>query len=153
MTLNKATHYALYAAVEMARAGDIPVTVAQVAARYGIPESALAKVFQQLVRSGVALGLRGTRGGYRLSKPSSRVTMLDVISVFEPPPSLSLGDPAQPTGESAAAPLRRLFDELDELVRCTFASVSLETLVRRGRGSRALPTPGSRAAESRPQRR
>lgn len=147
MTLNKATHYALYAAVEMARAGESPVSVAQVAAKYGIPESALAKVFQQLVRSGVALGLRGTKGGYRLAKPASRVTMLDVISVFEPPPSLALGDPAQRTTETAAAPLRRLFDELDELVRCTFASVSLETLVRRG--ERLTREPTRRVAEGR----
>jgi Rrf2 family transcriptional regulator, iron-sulfur cluster assembly transcription factor len=132
MTLNKATHYALYAALEMARAGEHLVTVAEVASRYGIPESALAKVFQQLVRSGVAVGVRGTRGGYRLSRPTSRVTLLDVISVFEPPPSLALGDPSPRTSESAAAPLRRVFDELDELVRCTFASITLGTLVRRG---------------------
>lgn len=148
MTLNKATHYALYAAVEMARAGESPVTVAQVASRYGIPESALAKVFQQLVRSGVAVGLRGTKGGYRLSRPPSRITMLDVISVFEPPPSLALGDPAARTADaSAAAPLQRLFDELDELVRCTFASVSLATLVRRG--DRASRSPAPHAASHR----
>jgi Rrf2 family protein len=132
MTLNKATHYALYAALEMARAGDDPVTVAQVAARYRIPESALAKVFQQLVRSGVASGTRGTGGGYRLARPASRVTLLDVISVFEPPPSLALGDPARSRDDAAAAPLRSLFDELSELVSSTFASVTLATLVRRG---------------------
>lgn len=141
MTLNKATHYALYAALEMARAGDNPVTVAQVASRYGIPDSALAKVFQQLVRSGVAVSLRGTKGGYRLSRPASKTTLLDVISVFEPPPSLALGDPAQRTIEAAAAaPLRQLFDELDELVRCTFASVSLATLARRAERATRLPT-------------
>jgi Rrf2 family protein len=147
VTLNKATHYALYAAVEMARAGENPVTVAQVAARYGIPESALAKVFQQLVRSGVAVGLRGTGGGYRLSRPASRITAHDVISVFEPPPSLALGDPAQRSVESAAAALHRLFDELDELVRCTFASVTLETLARRS--TRLSDEPRRRAADAR----
>jgi Rrf2 family protein len=131
MTLNKATHYALYAALEMARAGDSPVTVAQVAQRYGIPETALAKAFQQLVRAGVAVGTRGIGGGYRLSKPSSRITMADVITVFEPPPSLALGDPAPRATDVTATPLKRVFDELDELVRCTFASISLETLVRR----------------------
>jgi Rrf2 family protein len=131
MTLNKATHYALYAALEMAGA-DGPVTVGQVAERYRIPESALAKVFQQLVRAGIAVGLRGTGGGYRLSRPASKITMLDVISVFEPTPSVALGDPAHRTTESAAEPLQRLFDEIEEFVRCTFASVSLETLVRRG---------------------
>ena len=56
MTVTKSTRYSLYAAAEMAMAGEGLVTVAAVAKRYGIPEGALAKVFQQLVRSGLATG-------------------------------------------------------------------------------------------------
>ena len=41
MTISKSTRYALYAAAEMALAGEAPVTVAAVAERYGIPEGAL----------------------------------------------------------------------------------------------------------------
>ena len=61
MNISKSTRYALYAAAEMARAGDAPTTVAAVAERYRIPEGALAKVFQQLVRAGLATGTRGIR--------------------------------------------------------------------------------------------
>ena len=65
MTLNKSTYYALYASLEMARAGGgAQVTVTQVAQRYEIPVAVLAKVFQQLVRKGIAVGTRGTRGGH-----------------------------------------------------------------------------------------
>ncbi len=84
MTLSKSARYALYAALEMARAGEGLVTAAAVAARYGVPATAAAKVFQQLVRAGLAEGVRGVGGGYRLARPRSRVTVLDVLSVFEP---------------------------------------------------------------------
>ncbi len=69
----------------MSLAGDEPVTVAGVADRYGMPRTALAKVFQQLVRAGLALGTRGVGGGYRLARPAPQVSVLDVISAFERP--------------------------------------------------------------------
>ncbi|MCC6671018.1 MAG: Rrf2 family transcriptional regulator [Planctomycetes bacterium] len=134
MKYSKSTRYALYAAMDMAQSPE-PVTVGAVAARYRIPEGALARVMQTLVRAGIAQGVRGSGGGYLLVRPAAEVTVLDVIQVF---------DPARPEGHcllsDARRPdcqdtpdcrLRRLFDEVDENARSTFASVSLETLVKR----------------------
>ena len=134
MTITKSTQYALYAAAEMARAGDRPTTVAGVAAQYGIPEGALAKVFQQLVRAGLAAGTRGIGGGYRLAKPASAVTVLEVMQVFErrrAPGGCLLHDQAVPCPKASLCGLHWLFNEVDELVRSTYQSVTLETLVRR----------------------
>jgi Rrf2 family protein len=128
VTFNKSTHYALCAAVEMARAGpDGQVTVGQVAQRYEIPGGVLAKVFQRMVRSGIAVGTRGTGGGYRLARRASEITVLDVLRQFE---SAREGDRPGNGASPAAARLGHLLDEVDELVRCTFASVSLEVLAR-----------------------
>ncbi len=137
MTITRSTRYAIYAATEMALAGEGPVTVGDVARRYGIPEGALAKVFQQLVRGGVAVGTRGIGGGYRLARPASKITVLDVMKVFQRPRPLGacvLHDrPGQPCPAASACNLQWLFDEVDELVRCTYESVTLKTLVSRGR--------------------
>lgn len=135
MVLNKSTLYALCAAIEMARAwGRGSVTVARVAKRHRLPPGALAKVFQQLVRSGTAVGTRGVGGGYRLARPPSRLTVLDVIRLFEPRRTAGRRGPEDPADGTApdtpASRLRRLFDEVDEVTRGTLQSVSLETLVR-----------------------
>lgn len=150
MKLAKSTRYALYAALEMACAGDEPVTVADVASRHGLPQTALAKVFQQLVRAGLATSARGIGGGFRLARPRSDVTVLDVIGVFEARhepgqsalglgPGVSIagvpGDGATADSNPADIGLRQLFEEVDELVRCTYASVTLETLARRASGT------------------
>lgn len=141
MTLNKSARYALYAALEMALAGEEPVTVAGVAAQYGIPATALAKVLQQLMRSGLAIGTRGVGGGYRLAQPASKVSVLDVVSLFDPPRAeghclvMKPGD--QRCAHRGACVMRGLFDEVDELVRCTFASVTIATLAKRARKTRA----------------
>ena len=135
MTLSKFTRYALYAALEMAIAGDDPVTVARVAEPHGIPPAALAKVFQQLVRAGIAIGTRGVGGGYRLARPRTEITVLDVVSVFEPTRSpgecllTARADKACPGPEMCG--LRQLFDEIDDQMRYTMASVTLDTLARR----------------------
>ncbi len=134
----KSTRYALYAAVEMAAAPPTTfVTAAEVAERYQIPATVLAKVFQQLVRAGVALGTRGSGGGYQLAQDASRLTMLDIIEVFEPTPTLGaciLQDPADHScPRRGTCRIRRVFDEVQEQVRSTYASITLETLALGGR--------------------
>ena len=131
MTFSKSTLYALYAALEMTTA-DQPVTVGSVAERFGLPPGALAKVFQQLVRSGLARGVRGIGGGYVLAKPPADITVLDVLSVFDTTQEnghLLLGERSEAArAQPADARLSRLFDEVAEVVSSTFASVTLETL-------------------------
>ncbi len=151
MMFNKSTRYALYAALEMASADPgAQVTAASVARRYRIPEGPLAKVFQRLVRSGIAVGTRGLRGGYRLARKPSRVTVLDVLDQFQPRrragECLVAGRPGDDCDASFACRLRVLFDEVDEIVRCTFASVTLETLAGRSSGVLEGPKPARRPA-------
>lgn len=145
MKFRKSTRYALFAATELARlAPEETITAAEVAARYDVPVSVMAKVFQVLVRGGISTGTRGQRGGYRLARPSSETTLLDVITLFEPPVT-SDGTEAR-GGDTKSANrdrLRRVLEEVDELVRCTFASISLETVVGDGPAStwRVPPDP------------
>lgn len=139
MKLRKSARYALCAALEMTLDGDEPVSVAQVAERHGIPEAALAKVFQQLVRSGIAQGTRGVGGGYRLTRPASQLSVLEVTRAFEAPEGVSSLDDCR--GGAQEDRLRALFREVDELVRSTFESVTLATLARGPRLRAALPSP------------
>ncbi len=133
MKFKKSTRYALYAAMEMAKAGaGKQITAAQVAERYAIPGTVLAKVLQELVRAGVAVGTRGSGGGYGLARPAAETSVLDVIDAFEEPvrrqeECLIAG--GADCAELGMCRLRKLVDEVDELARATYASVSLETLV------------------------
>lgn len=51
----------LYAAMEMAQT-DEPVSVSSLRERYQIPEGALAKIMQDLVRAGFAVAVEDFRG-------------------------------------------------------------------------------------------
>lgn len=53
-----------------------------VARRFDLPESALAKSFQALVRAGVLSSRRGPNGGYRLDREPKDVTLAEVIEAL-----------------------------------------------------------------------
>lgn len=132
MRYSKSTRYALYAVLEMAAKGR-PVAVVEIAATHGIPETVLSKVLQGLVRGGIARGVRGVGGGYVLARPAAEISTLDVIAVFDPPRREGhclLSDVETQCADTTECRLRRLFDEVDEMARCTFESVTLDTLLR-----------------------
>jgi len=135
VNLNKTTRYALHAALELALADGRPLTTAQIAARYEIPENVVAKVLQQLVRAGLASASRGVGGGYRLARPAAEVSIQELIELFEPAPTpdtcmfRDLPGAACPGESEPRCRLQSLFQEVDETVRATFASVTLATLV------------------------
>jgi Rrf2 family protein len=60
-----------------------PVPLESLADEQGIPERYLAKIVQDLRRSGLIRSVRGAHGGYRLSRPPARISLLDVWEALE----------------------------------------------------------------------
>ena len=82
----------------------------------------------------MASASRGVGGGYKLARAATEVTVQDLIDLFEPAQPLetcmlrdSPGAPCFGEGEPPCR-LRALFEEVDETVRATLASVTLATL-------------------------
>jgi len=86
MKLSRASSYALHAIALLARQkGDTALASHQIAASKGIPERFLLKVLKPLVSAKVLTNVKGPMGGYRLAKPASEITLLDVIEAVEGP--------------------------------------------------------------------
>jgi Rrf2 family protein len=62
---------------------DDPVRVADLAARHDLPPAYLNKQLQALVRAGILESLPGARGGFRLARPPSKITLMDVVAAIE----------------------------------------------------------------------
>jgi Rrf2 family protein len=86
MKLTSASSYALHAVVFMAgRKDDSPVASHEIARARRISEKFLLKVLTPLVRARVLVSLKGPNGGYRLARPASRITLLEVIEAVDGP--------------------------------------------------------------------
>src|SRR5579875_1998 len=85
MKLQKASVFALYAVLELASEPGRQRTAVEIAEKYGISAHHLAKVLRDLGRAGIVDAVRGVGGGYRFTGNAKRLTLMDVIRLFEEP--------------------------------------------------------------------
>lgn len=84
MRLTRYTDYTLRVLMYLALHPEETVTVAEVAAAYGISEAHLNKVVRSLGLAGEIETLRGRQGGIRLRKPPSAINLATVVQRTEP---------------------------------------------------------------------
>ena len=130
MRLQKATAFALYAVLELAAEPARQLTAIEIAEKYGISAHHLAKVLRDLGRAGLVDAVRGVGGGYRFSGNSKRLTLLDVIRIFEDVTADSepLAPPA--AGLDIAEGLHFVLAEIDAQTVATLRSISLSTMLK-----------------------
>jgi Rrf2 family protein len=154
MRLQTATRIAIYAVIELATDPAKQLSAAEIAERFGISVNHLSKVLRTLGRAGLVEALRGVGGGYRFRGNPRRVTLLDVITLFEDvgPGAEAAREPGATSLEGRA--LRRVLDEVDDIARATVSSITIATLLklveqerRRDAGARDVsPRAAARAA-------
>jgi len=139
MKLQIASRLAIFAVLELTESLDRQLTVADIAAKYGVSTHHLAKVMHALGRAGLVRSARGAGGGYQFCGNARRTTLLDIIELFEPlGPNGDAGEPGSGTSEAGALDI--VLGEIDDAVRATFGSITIATmrrLVERGRRPRA----------------
>ncbi len=129
MKLQTATRLGLYATLELARDPAQTLSSADLAERFGVSTHHLAKVLRTLSTAGLVQAERGASGGYRFTGNRHRVTLMDIVALFEPAPGNRAKEPGEDTEIGGA--LQRVLQEIDEIAEATLRSVSLETMLKR----------------------
>ncbi|MCW5734299.1 MAG: Rrf2 family transcriptional regulator [Enhydrobacter sp.] len=129
MRLQTATRLGLYAILELARDPERTLSSAELAQRYGVSNHHLAKVLRTLAAAGLVRGGRGASGGYRFTGNRRRITLMDIVALFEPAPGSRIKEPGEETEIGAA--LQRVLMEVDDIAEATLRSISLETMLKR----------------------
>lgn len=84
MQLSKAGEYAVRAMLHLAAMEDKGVSqIPGISKTWEVPESFLRKILNSLVKARLVLSARGTGGGFRLAKPASEITLLDIFEAIE----------------------------------------------------------------------
>ena len=127
MKLQTATSLALYSMLEFAANPGRPVTAAEIAAKYGVSLHHLSKVLADLARAGMLDSVRGVGGGYRFAGNPKRLTLLDVVELFENP--VEAGGTGAERNDVETA-LAQILSEIDEFTKATFRSITIETMLK-----------------------
>jgi Rrf2 family protein len=130
MKLQKATYFALYSVLELAADPKRQLSAVEIAEKYGISSHHLAKVLRGLGRAGIVAAARGVGGGYRFAGNAKRLTLLDVIRLFEPLGTDRSASGAQHPDNAAGRALGLVLDEIDEHAVATFRSITISTMLK-----------------------
>jgi Rrf2 family protein len=134
MKIQKASLFALYAVLELARDPERQLSAADIAESYGISTHHLAKVLRTLVRSKLIQAVRGAGGGYRFTGVINRTTLLEVIELFETLESeLDTPSPEGQAGGAIIDELQCIAREIDDLTKAVLDTITLETALNSSR--------------------
>jgi Rrf2 family protein len=123
--------YAVRAAVELAGAGEEPLTAEVVAGRQDIPLPFLQKILHELRIARIVSSQRGPDGGHRLARPAAEITVADVLRAVEGPLAAVRGEPPEALHyRGAAAPLQAVWIALRTNMREVLEGVTLADLAQ-----------------------
>jgi Rrf2 family protein len=140
--LQKNTSIALCSILEAASDPARQVVAADVAEKYGVSVHHLAKVLRQLGRVGLLESARGVGGGYRFVGNARRVTLLDVVELFEDVGARPAEGATREAATDEGRGIARVLAEIDETAKAVLGSITIATMLRivaRERASHAPP--------------
>jgi Rrf2 family protein len=131
LRLSKSTDYGLMA---MRRLALLPRgacrSAREIASEHRIPPALMAKLLQRLARKGLVASHHGTKGGYRIARPASTISLVEVIEAIEGPMAMlecldpCKGDCPQEKACTVRSPLHRVQARiLEELARTTIGDL------------------------------
>lgn len=142
LRLSKRVEYALLAVQVMAAEPHSLVSAKDVADRFGISFTLVAKVLQQLALAGYVQSIRGANGGYRLTHPADRISIANIIEAIEGKPSAIVDCHDSHDHDCAAVScctIRQPLGILQERISATFASMTIAELVHPAGVTLTLP--------------
>jgi Rrf2 family protein len=123
LKLTKKADYGLMAMKHLAERGDDGACSAKdVADAYGIPQEALAKILQRLVKAGLLQSQHGANGGYTLAREANKISAFEVIRAIDGPLFITScitvrGECGQSGRCTIREPLRRVNESIEQVLR------------------------------------
>ena len=134
MRLTSKGRYAVMALVDLARFNDInPVSLRDISLRQGISLDYLEQIFSKLRKKEIVQSVRGTQGGYVLSKKAREIKLTNIFdAVDEKIKTVQCKKESKKgcNGKPTKCLTHNLWDELENHINSFFNEKSLEDLVK-----------------------
>ena len=134
MRLTSKGRYAVMALVDLARFDDItPVSLRDISLRQGISLDYLEQIFSKLRKKEIVQSVRGTQGGYVLSKKAKEIKLTNIFdAVDEKIKTVQCKRESKKgcNGKPTKCLTHNLWDELENHINNFFDEKSLEDLVK-----------------------
>jgi Rrf2 family iron-sulfur cluster assembly transcriptional regulator len=134
MRLNTKSRYAVMALADMARfENDKPISLRDISLRQSISLQYLEQIFLKLKKHNLVKSIRGTNGGYILSKNANSIKLSEIFTALnEKVKTIGCEKHSKKgcNGRSSKCITHDLWDELDLHINAFFENKKLEDLIR-----------------------
>ncbi|MDD3174629.1 MAG: Rrf2 family transcriptional regulator [Herbinix sp.] len=132
MRLSAKGRYALAATTSMAQnqSNNEYITLISISEKLGISKIYLEQVFSLLKHGGIVNSIKGSQGGYQLSRAQQQITVYDILSAVE----TSLFESTEETIKAKAPEIesamsQTIYNPLDSLIKSSLQKITLYDLV------------------------
>ena len=129
MKLQQATRCALFAVLDLAQTPERHRSAQEIASQYGFSVNHLLKVLQALAQEGLLESVRGAGGGYRFVGNPKRVTLYDIIQLFESVEVVEENGP-EDNPSALSTTLQKVVLEIDATALATLRSITVSTFLK-----------------------
>jgi len=132
MKISTKGRYGVRAALELSlRYGSGPVMVREISKSQEISERYLEQILNTLRKSGLVISIRGAKGGYKLAKAPSEITLGDILRPLEGPLDVVSCTGNYECGRMAECATFEIWKEMKEKIENMLNTITLEELVKR----------------------
>jgi FeS assembly SUF system regulator len=85
LRVTKLTDYATVVLTALAARPGAVASTTDLAEQAGLEVPTVAKLLKPLAQAGLVEGFRGTNGGYRLARPASEISLVQIVEAMEGP--------------------------------------------------------------------
>jgi Rrf2 family protein len=138
LKINRQTDYAIRVVLALSRRSEgIRLSSSEIQQEMLIPKSFMARIVAQVSREGLINTFPGREGGLTLPRPTSQITLKDVVEAFEGP--ILLSECMQVKGEDdcpfqANCPVRSKWGRVQLAMMREMASITFEDLAKEALG-------------------
>lgn len=134
MKISRGTDYGIQGILYLARQPSNKVSLLHgVAEAQNVPETYLAKIFQDLAKAGLVRSHRGAKGGFSLGRPSSQITLRQIIEALQGPISLNRClDVREGCPNSETCPVFEVLRKAQQQLVATLDAATLDSLIATG---------------------
>jgi Rrf2 family protein len=131
MKISAKGRYGLAAMAYLARnyGSGNPVTIISISEDLGISKIYLEQVFSLLKRAHLVISLKGSQGGYQLSRRPAEITAYDILSAIELALMEETSGAADKRPVLDSALRAKVYAPLDEAIRASLSSVNLDDIL------------------------
>lgn len=126
--ISQTAEYALRAMVWIAGRPEGYWSSAEISQATCVPTDYLLKILQSLGEKGLLDRKRGLKGGFKLARPSEKISILEIVQLFDPIRRIEKCPLGLKEHAQALCPLHKKLDDITKELICHFSTVFLSDL-------------------------